>query len=110
MDQQRHAISGHPLPYEEAVKKSRINDVMNNVKHPDDAAVDRMAALMKERLKLKREQGRGGWNDPKQCKIEILYARLLRALDEDKMVDVANFAMMIHIRKMELSKDKPWDN
>lgn len=32
--------------------------------HPDDAAVDRFAAAIKEKLAQARAKGRGGWDNP----------------------------------------------
>lgn len=68
--------------------------------HTDDDWVDLFAAALKAKLKQKRREGRGGWDDPKQCTISYLFAELKRHLakgDVD-MVDVGNFAMMIWAR------------
>jgi hypothetical protein len=65
---------------------------------PDDAAVDRFAAAMKEKLARKRAEGRGGWDDPEQCSAEFL-SRLLRDhVDKGDPMDVGNLAMMLHQR------------
>jgi hypothetical protein len=68
-------------------------------KHPDDAAVDRFAAAMKAKLAKKREEGRGGWNDPAQCSVEDLARMLVEHLPKGDPVDVANFAMMLFCRE-----------
>jgi hypothetical protein len=66
--------------------------------HPDDAAVDRFAAAMKAKLAKKREEGRGGWDDPAQCKVEDLARMLVDHLPKGDPVDVANFCMMLFCR------------
>lgn len=63
--------------------------------HPDDKAVDEFAAAMKAKLREKREQGRGGWDDPGQCEPRTLARMLLDHLHKGDPVDVANFAMML---------------
>ena len=66
----------------------------NKETHPDDIAVDNFAEAMKAKLAKKREQGRGGWNDPIDCKTE----RLQEALVKGDPVDVGNYAMMLFNR------------
>lgn len=66
--------------------------------HTDDIRVDAMADAMKVRLAEKRAEGRGGWDDAKQCTVEYLAALLVGAVVKGKSVDVANFAMMLHER------------
>lgn len=66
--------------------------------HPDDLAVDRFAAAMKEKMALARAKGRGGWNDPAQCSVERLATMLVEHIAKGDPVDVANFAMMLHQR------------
>lgn len=67
--------------------------------HPDDAAVDRFAAAMKAKLASARAKGRSGWDSPDLCSSEKL-ARMLvrRGVAGGDVVDVANFAMMLHQR------------
>lgn len=66
--------------------------------HPDDLAVDRFAAAMKEKLAKKRDEGRGGWEDKGQCSNAFL-SRLLRDhIEKGDPVDVGNLAMMVHQR------------
>jgi hypothetical protein len=70
-----------------------------NVKqHPDDAAVDRFAAAMKDKLAEKRRQGYGGWDRPSECRLEFLSRKLRQHVAKGDPVDVANFAMMLHQR------------
>jgi len=67
-------------------------------RHPDDEAVDRFAAAMKSKLSVKREDGRGGWDDKTQCSQQFLSDLLIGHVDKGDPVDVANFAMMLHQR------------
>lgn len=66
--------------------------------HPDDAAVDRFAAVMATKLAKKREDGRGGWEDKEQCSNALLSRLLREHVEKGDPVDVANLAMMIHQR------------
>ena len=66
--------------------------------HPDDEAVDRFAAAMKAKLAKKRDDGRGGWDNPDECSIAFLSELLRDHVAKGDPVDVANFAMMIHQR------------
>jgi hypothetical protein len=64
----------------------------------DDHAVDLMAKAMKTKLRLKREQGYGGWDDITKCTGERLAELLVAAVIKGDPVDVANFAMMLFCR------------
>jgi len=66
--------------------------------HPDDAAVDRFAAAMKEKLAKKRADGRGGWEDKTRCSQQFLSELLFGHVQKGDPVDVANLAMMLHQR------------
>jgi hypothetical protein len=66
--------------------------------HPDDVAVDRFAAAMKEKLAQARAKGRGGWDDPAQCSVETLARMLVEHVAKGDPRDVANFAMMLWAR------------
>jgi hypothetical protein len=75
--------------------------------HPDDTAVDRFAAAMKEKLAKKRAEGRGGWDDRAVCTAEYL-SKLLRAhVAKDDPLDVGNFAMMLHQRGERITPAEP---
>lgn len=65
--------------------------------HPDSAAVDRFAAVMKAKLAKKRSDGRGGWQGA-ACTAELLSIMLREHVEKGDPVDVANFAMMLHQR------------
>lgn len=66
--------------------------------HPDDIAVDRFAAAMKEKLAKKRAQGRGGWEDKSQCSESELSYMLIDHLQKGDPIDIGNFAMMLQQR------------
>lgn len=66
--------------------------------HPDDRAVDRFATAMKTKLAIKRDEGRGGWQDKEQCSAAYLSQMLREHVDKGDPIDVANLAMMLHQR------------
>lgn len=62
--------------------------------HPDDLAVDRFAAAMKEKLAAARAKGRGGWDDKED--LECHLSNLLRAhVEKGDPRDVANFCCFL---------------
>ena len=65
--------------------------------HPDDLAVDRFAAAMKEKLAAARAKGRGGW-DTEDATADGLSALLRHHVDKGDPRDVANFCMFLHQR------------
>ena len=65
---------------------------MSEKLHSDDIAVDAFAALMKAKLKKKRGDGRGGWEE---CRPHELAKMLCDHLDKGDPVDIANFCMFI---------------
>lgn len=66
--------------------------------HPDDAAVDALAVLMKAKLAKQRAKGYGGWNDKTQCPQQRLSDMLRAHVDKGDPVDVANFCAMLSAR------------
>lgn len=66
--------------------------------HPDDAAVDALAALMKAKLAKQRAKGYGGWNDKTLCPQQRLSDMLRAHVDKGDPVDVANFCAMLTAR------------
>ena len=64
--------------------------------HPDDAAVDRFAVMMKDKLAQARAKGRSGWQE---CPETYLISILWDHIDKGDMRDVANIAMMIHLNR-----------
>lgn len=89
--------SWHDLP-DLAAQAMQAARATQSAQHPDDLAVDRFAAAMKEKMALARAKGRGGWNDPAQCSVERLATMLVEHIAKGDPVDVANFAMMLHQR------------
>ena len=67
--------------------------------HPDDAAVDRFAIAMKEKMAASRNKGRSGWDDETQCTESMLARMLVEHVAKGDPVDIANFAMMLHQRE-----------
>ncbi|MBB3411273.1 hypothetical protein FHT87_005226 [Rhizobium sp. BK316] len=88
-DEVRLSLATRPAPAEH---------VLGGDQHPDDIAVDQFAAAMKAKLAKKREEGRGGWDDPKQCSLSHLGKLLVEHIEKGDPVDICNFAMMIHQR------------
>ncbi len=66
--------------------------------HVDDIAVDTLAAQQKARMAEKRAQGFNGWDDPRRCSVEKLSMLMAQSMCKGKVVDVANFAAMLHSR------------
>lgn len=66
--------------------------------HPDDAAVDALAALMKTKLEKQRDKGYGGWSDKTQCSQQRLSDMLRAHVDKGDPVDVANFCAFLVAR------------
>ena len=64
--------------------------------HPDDAAVDALAALMKAKLAKQRDKGYGGWDT--DCSRERLSELLRNHVDKGDPVDVANFCAFLSAR------------
>lgn len=65
----------------------------------DNDAVDRFAAVMKEKLAAGREKGRRGWeNCPAQHLAEQLIGHLSKTNSATNYADLANFCMMLHQR------------
>ncbi|KWN77094.1 hypothetical protein [Burkholderia stagnalis] len=60
--------------------------------HPDDVAVDSFAAVMKHKLALARDKGRGGWE---ACSPADLSRMLREHVEKGDPRDVANFCMML---------------
>ena len=65
----------------------------------DDMKVDEFANAMKAKMAKKRDEGRGGWDDPAQCSIEHLANLLISHIEKGDPVDIANFCMMLFHRK-----------
>ena len=70
----------------------------NAQQHPDDIAVDRFSAAMKDKLAKQRSKGYGGWDDPSVCSVERLQQMLVEHIEKGDPIDIGNFAMMIFNR------------
>lgn len=84
-----------------AISECRANSAGSQELHPDNAAVNKFADAMKAKLAAAREKGRDGWDDPDRCSIEFLVDLLADHLHKDNelsYVDIANLAMMLHLR------------
>lgn len=88
--------------FDEKFKQS-IND-----RHADDAAIAVFAGLMRDKLKWERDhKNRSGWDDPNQVSEETLIRLFVEHLpkgNDGNWVDLANLAMMLHIRGIHPSK------
>jgi hypothetical protein len=63
--------------------------------HPDDLAVDRFSAAMKEKMARARTKGRDGWDDTVGCPAARLQGMLVDHIGKGDPVDVGNLAMML---------------
>lgn len=92
-----HVLAGYGLqPGWVILSFARTASVSANVaqgaQHPDDVAVDRFAAAMKEKLAAARAKGRSGW----QQESPVVLSEMLRAhVDKGDPRDVANFCMFL---------------
>lgn len=69
--------------------------------HKDNTGVEVLASAMKNKLRVCRVRGKGGWNDPNRCSVEWLLDLLRQEVQKGVLldpVDVANYAMMIYNR------------
>lgn len=89
-----HLEPESPEEYEQTMEElGALLDALPAVaQHSDDIAVDRFAAAMKEKLKLAREKGRGGWE---QCDPVELSCMLREHVEKGDPRDVANFCMFL---------------
>lgn len=69
--------------------------------HPDDEAVDKFAAAMHAKMAAARAKGKEGWDDPERCTSRTLVALYVRSVTDGRIVDSANYAMMLHQRDLE---------
>lgn len=71
--------------------------------HPDDLAVDALAAAMKAKLAEARAKGRSGWNGDEPGMQQRLSDMLRDHVDKGDPRDVANFCMFLHQRGEAIS-------
>ena len=74
--------------------------------HPDDAAVDALAAHMKAKLAKQRAKGYGGWDDP-GCSQQRLSDMLRDHVAKGDPVDVANFCAFLVARGEGIAQSAP---
>ena len=67
------------------------------VQHPDDEAVDRFAAAMKDKLAKARDAGRSGWQDP-AWPVDQIRDALYKHIAKGDPRDVANYCMFLWAR------------
>ncbi|WP_200844036.1 hypothetical protein [Pantoea sp. 18069] len=70
--------------------------------HPDDVAVDALAAAMKAKLARQRAKGYSGWNS-QECTQQRLSEMLRAHVDKGDPVDVANFCAFLDARGEEIA-------
>ena len=85
-----------PCPYRDIFRKLSYEE---KYIHADAVGVHLFALAMRGKLKRKMLEGRDGWYDPDICSIEELKRMLIDHIDKSDMIDIANFAMMIHFRQ-----------
>lgn len=91
-----------------SVPKDFVTDMYEEDELQKDAVeckekVEQFSILMKDRLDIKRNKGRYGWYDKSVISNEELAKKFMYSLygkDNINMVDVANYAMMLHYRNV----------
>lgn len=71
--------------------------------HFDNYSVEQFAYAMRIKLAVKRNEGRGGWQDKEFCSGDFLSQLLRDHVEKGDPVDVANFCMMLHQRGEKIS-------
>lgn len=71
--------------------------------HFDNYFVEQFAYAMRIKLAVKRQEGRGGWQDKEFCSGDFLSQLLREHVEKGDPVDVANFCMMLHQRGERIS-------
>lgn len=93
MDMRPGALSWRPFPPGDTVWTP------DGAFYADEVGVDLFAEAMKAKLAEKRSAGRSGWNDPDETPVEDLARMFVGHLAKGDMVDIGNFAMMLHHRE-----------
>lgn len=101
----RHVAAANPAVILALTDIAQNSLQSQEAQHPDDIAVDRFAAAMKEKLKLAREKGRGGWE---QCSQAVLSGMLREHVEKGDPRDVANFCMMLWNNGAGIAAVPPW--
>jgi hypothetical protein len=71
--------------------------------HPDDVAIAVFGAQLASAMASGRMNGRGGWNNPNECSIEKLASLLVNNVWSGDIIDIGNYAMMLHYRGADRS-------
>lgn len=87
-----NGLIGGPSYYAPDEGGAPCPDCSQQAPHPDDAAVDRFAVAMKDKLAKAREKGRGGWQE---CDAGVLSGMLRHHVEKGDPRDVANFCMFL---------------
>ena len=66
----------------------------------DERLVRHAAEAMREKLKLARVRGRGGWWNSDECTIDDLRSLLREHIEKGDMRDVLNLAAMVYVREI----------
>lgn len=70
--------------------------------YADNLLTDSVHNGMSFKLQKKRNEGRGGWWNEKECSIDFLKKLLAEHVKKGDMIDVINFAAMIRLRELDL--------
>lgn len=99
--------------YETLLCKLQTLEELGGVQHPDDAAVEKLAEAMKQKLAEKRAQGRSGWDT--DCTQQRLSDLLRQHVEKGDVLDVANFCAFLFARGERVSAAQaqpvtvPWE-
>lgn len=90
-----------------AAHESLLNALVEPPLNFDDAAVERFAEALKNKMRSSREKGRYGWHDRTVCSEQDLQRMLVDHLAKGDPVDVGNFAMMLWNRGENVALNEP---
>ena len=74
----------------------------------DDKLVHYASDAMREKLKLARVRGRGGWWNSDECTIDDLRTLLREHVEKGDMRDVLNLAAMVYVREIADMRPNAW--
>lgn len=79
----------------------RVWNARHGIEHADDEAVRVFAEAMCDKMASSRAKGRTGWSNPELCSTDVLCQQLIGHMakgNENNFIDLATFAMMLHMR------------